>query len=355
MIRWLQRRYPLLIRGSVAKRILEQFEADVAYLHTGRHPTPRLRIAVRRYERADSLGLIPVRILAMFLSYVLFVANMTAFTSSMKGEGGRPLYLARRDFEANGHDLIGLLEQDPMRPIKVVGPYISISIFLCFVLYFCYMMLRTATGGRLALSWKSRVRHRYLLVNRARQVVRACALAKRHPDKWTGRSSGKRSVGIAVNSLAREVGRAYRREAAGAYRWPHRRKALKDHAGKVVAALRKAELRLDTDMPAAVSELSDLALIIADRYSRSMTGAMLDDHHLDGLEPVPDREPVRVAVIALVVAAAGAAIAFLELPSGAETYLTGGVGLALATLLYRGGATRATEIFEAVRGGPASP
>ncbi|MFH9003710.1 hypothetical protein ACH4E5_10780 [Streptomyces afghaniensis] len=350
MISRMRRRTPRLREGYFAKKAVERFSSDVLYLHPGRRPTRRLRVALRRYEWADSIGLPAIRLAAAFVSYAVGIAGATSVTTAVREETDKRLAILRSEFERSGSDLAAFLKEYPLRPLELVAPYLSVLLLTYMLCVLICALLHTVFGGRLSISKKTRVRNRYLLVDRARKVVRACARAKRHPDGKRA-ATAKRSVGVALNALAREVAVAYRREGAVAFRWSHRRQALKGHAGKVVAALREAEMELDTDLRKAVSEISDLALTVAERYSQGMVGALLDEERLAGLEPVTDREPYRIAGIALLVGASGAAIAFLDLPATAETYLIGGVGLALATLLYRGGSTRAMEIVEVVRGG----
>ncbi|OPF84256.1 hypothetical protein VT50_0201910 [Streptomyces antioxidans] len=59
-------------------------------------------------------------------------------------------------------------------------------------------------------------------------------------------------------------------------RFSHRRKALDEHARQVVAALRSKEARLDVDRRAALPQLADMLLTIAERYCQARVGALLE-------------------------------------------------------------------------------
>ncbi|MFE3991553.1 hypothetical protein ACFXPW_07625 [Streptomyces goshikiensis] len=72
-----------------------------------------------------------------------------------------------------------------------------------------------------------------------------------------------------------------------------RRKQLKLHARLVVAALRQAELRLDTDPVEGAKELARLLVSVTDNYASGRLGALLPEEDLKDLEPVADRTALR--------------------------------------------------------------
>lgn len=72
-----------------------------------------------------------------------------------------------------------------------------------------------------------------------------------------------------------------------------RRKQLRLHARLVVAALRQAELRLDTDPVQGAKELSRMLLSVAENYSLGRLGALLPEEDLKDLQPVRDRTALK--------------------------------------------------------------
>ncbi|MEU4504118.1 hypothetical protein [Streptomyces sp. NPDC024089] len=188
---------------------------------------------------------------------------------------------------------------------------------------------------------------RYLLVSRIQEAIAACS------DAYA--AGGERKV-HALLHVSKTVQKVAHEVTVGRRAWgtastrSHRQRALKEHAGLVVAALYKAESRIDRDPDDALKDLARMMLTIADRYTAGKVGVLLDEEQLAGLVPVADREPWRIAGTALVVAGVGAGIALLDLPGAAETYLVGGAGAATVALLYGRRAHRGLEVLDAVRG-----
>ncbi|WP_345656593.1 hypothetical protein [Streptomyces siamensis] len=114
----------------------------------------------------------------------------------------------------------------------------------------------------------------------------------------------------------------------------HRRKQLKHHAGLVVAALRQAEARLDSDGDAALTTLAAALLKVAERAAVGRIGALLDDEVSPELTPARDWEPFRLAVAAVLIAACAVALAFLHVPDAAQAYAVGACGVLVLTLIY---------------------
>ncbi|MFF3693229.1 hypothetical protein [Streptomyces sp. NPDC002221] len=91
-----------------------------------------------------------------------------------------------------------------------------------------------------------------------------------------------------------------------------RQKVAKAHADRVVATLRKAELRLDVDPDGAAKELGRLALTICDRYADKRIGQLLDDEDL--AEAGPRHEVLRLCAALVALAAATLTVSALHLP-----------------------------------------
>ncbi|MGW1811544.1 hypothetical protein [Streptomyces sp. NPDC002078] len=131
----------------------------------------------------------------------------------------------------------------------------------------------------------------------------------------------------------------------------HRRRELKVHAGLVVAALRRAEARVDIDGQDAVPELGGLLITVAERITEGRIGALLDDGHLTDLTPARDWEPFRLAAAAVLFAASAVGVSLLHLPDGANAYVIGGCGVVILTLLYGRRAYQFLNVLGTVRGG----
>lgn len=157
-----------------------------------------------------------------------------------------------------------------------------------------------------------------------------------------------RYVEIAVSMLVRELLKAPKDKILFRRRSP-RSKAIQHHVGLVAAALRKASVQVDVDPERAVTELGDMAMRICNGYVQRSWGNLLEESELAGLEPLRDREQLRLAVAGALTFATVLAGGFLGLPGMALTVLVGLVG----TLSFRGllGRTpRAMEMLDSLRG-----
>ncbi|MGV9351127.1 hypothetical protein ACWDSD_41715 [Streptomyces spiralis] len=159
-----------------------------------------------------------------------------------------------------------------------------------------------------------------------------------------------RVVASAVSEVSKAVRKAHRTRGTLAG-FSHRRRLLKRHAGVVVTALRRAEARLDTDPDQALTELGRLVMKIAERYVEGRLGQLLDDDEVTGLQPAPDREPLRLAVAAALFGAASYGVVLAPIPEAAQTYLVGSCGLLILTTVYGRGARKALEVITTLRGG----
>ncbi|MEU6548546.1 hypothetical protein [Streptomyces sp. NPDC046859] len=132
----------------------------------------------------------------------------------------------------------------------------------------------------------------------------------------------------------------------------HRRQRLKGHAGLVVAALRRAEARIDSDGDAALAPLASLLATIAERVANGRIGALLDEQHFpEDLTPARDLEPLRLAAAAVLVAACAVGVALLPLPDGADAYVIGGCGIVILAVLYGRRVHQFLDVLDVLRGG----
>ncbi|MFJ5221033.1 hypothetical protein ACIP98_41120 [Streptomyces sp. NPDC088354] len=176
-------------------------------------------------------------------------------------------------------------------------------------------------------------------------TIRACAAASTaSADKEPERL---REVALRLTVTSRLIARAYR--DSGTVRWPsHRRKALRLHGGQVVARLRAAERRLDTDSGTALRELAALLLCVCDRYVHGRVGALLDEEELAGLEPVKDWDWVRVVMALLAGTGAAVGASFLPVPDAGQPYAIAGVAASAFVLAYTDQPGKAFELWSKV-------
>ncbi|WP_306334619.1 hypothetical protein [Streptomyces sp. KL118A] len=166
----------------------------------------------------------------------------------------------------------------------------------------------------------------------------------------TRRAPSARALAGAIRVTSRTVTRMHRTSQ----RLPahsHRRRQLKRHAGLVVAALRQAEARIDIEGTAAVPELARLLMKIADRYIQGRLGALLDEEELKELTPVRDWEPLRIAALAVLIAASAVAVSQVGVPEGARVSVIGACGVLASLLLFGRRVHRGLDLLTQIRGG----
>ncbi|WP_405467434.1 hypothetical protein [Streptomyces canus] len=220
---------------------------------------------------------------------------------------------------------------------------IAAAAFLLLPLYLCVALW----DGRLPHVAESvAAMRRYELVGAVTQALIA-ADAARDPTDETGRPM--RVFSGAMTTVERCVGSAARRQRRLVWR-SHRRRALKEHGGLVVAALRAAEAKIDTVGSDALPEVAKLLVTIADRYCQGRPGALLDENELTGLRPAKDREPLRAAVVAVLIAAMTVGAALLGVASEAMPVLIGAFGIVAVTVVYGRRARQMTDLIGTIRG-----
>ncbi|MFE1796464.1 hypothetical protein ACFW9L_09905 [Streptomyces sp. NPDC059517] len=122
------------------------------------------------------------------------------------------------------------------------------------------------------------------------RAIRCCAVLVTAPP--AARIAHVDAVSRALRSSERSLLRGPSRFGSAPRSSP-RRKQLKLHARLVVAALRQAELRLDTDPVQGAKELARLLVSVMDNYASGRLGALLPEQDLKDLEPVADRTALR--------------------------------------------------------------
>ncbi|MFJ4781256.1 hypothetical protein [Streptomyces sp. NPDC088762] len=194
---------------------------------------------------------------------------------------------------------------------------------------------------------------RYGLVAKLAEAITACASAYGAGGSRRA-ASLRRTLAHKLKGVETGVLRAYSTRGMVPLR-SHRRKPLRAHARLVASRLRAAEARLDVDGDAALPELAELLLTIAERYAHGQVGALLDAKDLEGVEPVRDREPLRVVAVILLTVAGAIGVSLLALPGAAEGPAIAGVGLLALTLVYGRRAARKTNILGPFGSGGSAP
>lgn len=122
------------------------------------------------------------------------------------------------------------------------------------------------------------------------RVIRSCATLALAPT--AARPAHVDTVSRTLRGAERAVLRGPARFGSAPRSSP-RRKQLRLHARLVVAALRQAELRLDTDPVQGAKELSRMLIAVAENYSNGRLGALLPAEDLKDLQPVRDRTALK--------------------------------------------------------------
>lgn len=130
-----------------------------------------------------------------------------------------------------------------------------------------------------------------------------------------------------------------------------RRGELKEHAAKVVGALRAMEARQDSaaDTRLVFEDTAAMLLKIALRYAEGRTLDLLDSKDLKDVTPAVSREWVRLVALGVIVTGTVAGAMAAGVPEGAATPLIGVVSLAAWGVLY-GGRMVGTDLVDVMRG-----
>ncbi len=129
------------------------------------------------------------------------------------------------------------------------------------------------------------------------------------------------------------------------------RAQYKEHAGKVVGALRAVEARqdMDTDTAQVLEDMARMLSTMAERYAQGRVLALLDPEYLNDVPRAVNREWVRLVVLAVVVTSAAVGVPMLGLSDAAATQVVGVVSLVAVVLLY-GARLAPTDLLDVVRG-----
>ncbi|MFD8075511.1 hypothetical protein ACFV3E_23015 [Streptomyces sp. NPDC059718] len=211
------------------------------------------------------------------------------------------------------------------------------------------MTLRSSLGGREAPQARLSFRQvgvvfgarRYALVMEIAEAITACAEAHRAGGERL--APELRKVSRRIGAVSRGISAAHRQRRSVSL-LSHRRRTLKAHERRVIAALRACEARLDSDPRPALEELGGLLLTIADRYCQARVGALLDESQLQGAVAGPDREWIRTVVWAVLTIGGVIGVSRLGLSDGAEPIVMACTAIAVAAVVWNRSVRRAFDI-----------
>ncbi|MFK0279499.1 hypothetical protein ACIQVL_03360 [Streptomyces sp. NPDC090499] len=154
---------------------------------------------------------------------------------------------------------------------------------------------------------------------------------------------------VSLKAAERAVWSAWRTRHGSVRR--DRRGELKEHAAKVVGALRAMEARQDTaaDTGKVFEDTAAMLLKIAQRYAAGRTLELLDTEDLEDVTPVVSREWLRLVALGVIVTGTVVGATAVGMPDGAATPLIGVVSVAAWGVLY-GGRMVGTELVDVMRG-----
>lgn len=253
----------------------------------------------------------------------------------------RALY---RFFEAQGGNL-HLLEAEGARAgfkswyDAVVAVVVLLMVYV--VVFYAVMPLKVliALGGDETRQAKLHRESLRQLERRSRAALMLYAQAAQcgHALAVSGwvRSSLARNACV-MPLVESEIRQAWKKARPGTTKPSRHQKAeLKNHAGRVIAALRAVAVKVDADPEVGVRELGIMLVRIGDRLVEGRVGALLEEGELEGYEPVRDREILRTVVAVLLVAASAVGVALFQLPAGVAGPLTTATGLIVLVTVYR--------------------
>ncbi|MFE0545223.1 hypothetical protein [Streptomyces sp. NPDC058891] len=340
-----------------ANKTLSQLRESLQHLGIQQGPSLRLRVAYRRWHWAK-----PPNTVWQTVALLICIGSLPPTLAR------NPINAIRPDESIPYMFAFTDLKESLQNVSHLPKPFFGFFALLAAVIYipliiglslgailpgftlglFLLVIFRTSHPGIMTEFTAITIKRRYDLLMSVSNAVRACGDARKASVE--SRPLRLRLVASTVNEVSKAVRKAYRTRGTIAT-FSHRRRLMKTHAGVVVAALRAAEARLDSDPNQALHDLGVLMLKIAERYVDGRIGQLLDEDEVADLQPIPDREPLRLILSAVLFGAGATGIVLAPVPEAAQTYLVGVCGLLVLSLIYGRGASKALGILTALRGG----
>ncbi|MGW7170728.1 hypothetical protein ACWGH3_36715 [Streptomyces sp. NPDC054884] len=130
----------------------------------------------------------------------------------------------------------------------------------------------------------------------------------------------------------------------------HERKALKQHAERVVAALRNVESRQYSAPSEALPELATMLLVIAERYAQGRVSQLLDDEQLADVQIVRDWAWLRLLFGSVLITVALVGVAQIGLPDTAVAPVVALIITMILSMVYRGRLPGLGDLIDITRG-----
>lgn len=334
-IRALREEFLTTVPARGFARNIRGLRSDVAQLSGGtRNVSPRLGNAARKGFHEEFIALWMVRYLYVVLAVataILFYVLSTADPNDIR------LYLTG-PWTGFWEATLDWERTSPWARAFILGSIILITATL----------LETASQWRRFRMKRRRrwPRKKYPLILAAVSVIGYCSFIARREEV---EPRALRNLAIAIEIACSCILRIPAFTGTLPFR-SHRRAGLGQHSKLVVAALQQAERKLDTDRDQALKDIADLMLTISERYVDGRVGALLDESQLSGLEPVANREWMRLLTAIVLTVSSALGIALLGLPSSAVPYVMGGVGLLCFTAVFGQRSSRTLDLLDSVRG-----
>ncbi|REE63979.1 hypothetical protein BX257_6642 [Streptomyces sp. 3212.3] len=344
-------------RQVKADAALSQLRESLQHLGIQRSPSLRLRVAYRRWHWATPPARVWQTAAVLLCIGSLPPALVHHPLNAIRPDESIPYTFAFRDLKQS-LDNVSQLPKPFFGFFALLAAVIYLPLIISLALgailpvfttgLFLLAIFRTSHPAVMTAFTAVTIKRRYDLPVCVLHAVRACGDARKASVE--SRPLRLRFVASNVNEVSKAIRRAYRTRGTLAA-FSHRRRLMKKHAGVVVAALRAAEARLDSDPNQALHDLGVLILKIAERYVDGRIGQLLDEDELADLQPAPDREPLRLILSAVLFGAGATGIVLAPVPEAAQTYLVGACGLLVLSLIYGRGASKALGLLAALRGG----
>ncbi|MHA4817541.1 hypothetical protein ACXZ65_24635 [Streptomyces aculeolatus] len=318
-------------------KVIERLRSDLDALQIPYALSGLLRVALRRrYElrRLRRSALFAARVAALMLAVCVAFAVLLVVVGEPV-ENSETTQPKGPQLTKRGEKVV---ETAGFVVLVVVGPFIAIGL-LAILGMLVAALIQVAIRIRMAL--------RYSLVLQTADTISACAVARRAGGERAAREL--RTVAKQVGKVARSIERCHRTRGTVPRR-SHRRPALKAHERQVIAALRRAERRLDADPKEGLRELAELLTSVAERYAHGRIGMLLDDEVLHDVVPEPDRGLARLLATVLLGTAAVVGVTLLNLPPAAQDSAITGAVLLVVLIVSAPSARRGVDLIDAIRG-----
>ncbi|MCX4792631.1 hypothetical protein OG369_43430 [Streptomyces sp. NBC_01221] len=219
---------------------------------------------------------------------------------------------------------------------------IGIAMYVLYVALMMVLLVWLITAGLVSFGFRVKVRA-FRPVVAVLGAVRWCGSV--YGAAGPERTDGLWYIAVSMAGVRRELRRAHRVRGTLPYRGG-RRKAVRAHVRRVVKCLNAAEARIDVEGDQALIELVVLLGQVADRYAEGRLGALVDAEKLTRYQAGRDWEALRLALLAVVVAAGAAGAGFLALSEPVTVVLIASVGVLGVALLYRKNLPQGIRLLE---------